>query len=692
MDQGVIYDSIRSSLKVVPSPPQEVEQFNPLTTTVLSHGKTIWKLLDANLTGLFVRGLPEIYENHLNRGKLSYGSLFFPAPELKSMILLKTVSSFNYDDAPLNITLSIINQLDMLAGKLQSHLRTSGPIIKINVDLLICLPKTKNSGDKNDAFKKILSDELKLAHDYQNFLQVETTFGDESNMISKVKKLSSAKNRNGNEVNFLIDSILKLNTQIELIYTFTDENFRNLSYESCSFKNVDKVKYLFDFYFPECREKLVTVPDINRILDNMLYQTNSEGILGHLSEYATYYGEVKLFVELLFSKLKKPTGIFLRGFSQSHFASLLSPSSIKTSDFEVDWLYLREDLIIPVEVGMSDTPQKPVQAIVNKITQCLKKIIPQFHLIIYSYFINFNKISKDESKNFSEIVRTFFKVVVFLPNVSFHAFCTSLRLIKEAVENPDVRKANPAISIGFSLMIQNYGYQLNTLTFLVLSNETSQNLRLVKIDKKLNVLDIGSSINDFFEPISANHCSFLGYLRSLLSLASLTAIEDNLTSERRVNTPLDVDERYRKSFSMWRRKNKTDPSSRNFILSPQQHRLLAETHKTHLFISGQPGTGKTALLLAKCEQMAPKEDVDSIFIIINSWDIILRRYIDEYIATQASEELRSITEVIQQINPFMKKIRKVSLFAQLKTLCKGQFNSLHHCIAAFFKACVQGRI
>ena len=662
--QREIYSPLRSTLKVVPSPPQTVEQFNPLTKTVLSHSKIIWKFLDANLKGLFVRGQPDIYDSpatNVEKSKLSYGCLFIPAPELKNIILLKTVSSFSHDDAALNITSSIVNQLDLLAGKLQSKWKTSEPKNIIKVDLLMCLPKDKKGGDKNNAFKHVLSNELKCAHYYQNFFKIETTFGNESNMIAKVENLSKSKIRNGSEMNCLIDLFLTLNTHFKVIYTLTDENFRNLSFESCSFENVERVKYLFDFYFPECGEKLITVPDINRIFDNILYHTNSEGRLGHLSEYATYYGEVKLFVELLLSKLENPAGILLKGFTQNQFASLLSSSSIETSAFEIDWLYLTENVVMPIEVGLSDNPQKPVQAIVNKITQCLIKIIPQFQLIFYSYLTKFNQINEDESsRTFSEVIQNFLKIVVFLPNVSFFAFCVALKLIKDAVQNVDVRKANPAISNGFSLLIQNYGFQLKDLTFIVL-DDSSKNLRLIKIDKHLNVLDVHYSIHELFQPISEESCSFLGYLRALLSLASLTAVED-LTSGRREDTPIDVDERYRKFFSLWRKKHETDLSSRNFILSPQQHRLLAETQKTHLFITGQPGTGKTALLLAKCEQMALKEDVDSVFIVFNESDSILRRSIDAYIESQASEELRSKKEVIQRYDREIEHIRKVGPF------------------------------
>ena len=578
--QSEIYSPLRSTLKVVPSPPQTVEQFNLLTKTILSHSKIIWKFLDANLKGLFVRGQPDIYDSpatNVEKSKLSYGCLFIPAPELKNIILLKTVSSFSHDDAALNITSSIVNQLDLLAGKLQSNWKTSEPKNIIKVDLLMCLPKDKKGGDKNNAFKHVLSNELKCAHYYQNFFKIETTFGNESNMIAKVENLSKSKIRNESEMNCLIDLFLTLNTHFKVIYILTDENFRNLSFESCSFGNVERVKYLFDFYFPECREKLITVPDINRIFDNILYHTNSEGRLGHLSEYATYYGEVKLFVELLLSKLENPAGILLKGFTQNHFASLLSSSSIETSAFEIDWLYLSKNVVMPIEVGLSDNPQKPVQAIVNKITQCLIKIIPQFQLIFYSYLTKFNQINEDESRTFSEVIQNFLKIVVFLPNVSFFAFCVALKLIKDAVQNVDVRKANPAISNGFSLLNQNYGFQLKDLTFIVL-DDSSKNLRLIKIDKHLNALDVHSSIQELFQPISEESCSFLGYLRALLSLASLTAVED-LTSGRREDTPIAVDKRYHKSFSLWRKKHETDLSSRNFILSPQQHRLLAETQK-----------------------------------------------------------------------------------------------------------------
>ena len=60
--------------------------------------------------------------------------------------------------------------------------------------------------------------------------------------------------------------------------------------------------------------------------------------------------------------------------------------------------------------------------------------------------------------------------------------------------------------------------------------------------------------------------------------------------------------------------------------------------------------------------MALKEDVDSIFIVFNESDRILRQSIDAYIEKQASEELRSKQEVIQKYDREIEHIRKVGPF------------------------------
>ena len=144
--------------------------------------------------------------------------------------------------------------------------------------------------------------------------------------------------------------------------------------------------------------------------------------------------------------------------------------------------------------------------------------------------------------------------------------------------------------------------------------------------------------------------SFIDYVSACFSCAALSMSafisDQNMRIEK---TALDVDERYQESFKKWRnrnfRENSDDHPQFNFVLSPQQHRILLDESNTHLILTGQPGTGKILLLLAKCEQMASRKDVDRIFYFYNEKRLLFRKHLNSLVESNCSQELKSKLDV-----------------------------------------------
>ncbi|XP_075253758.1 uncharacterized protein LOC142345554 isoform X2 [Convolutriloba macropyga] len=351
------------------------------------------------------------------------------------------------------------------------------------------------------------------------------------------------------------------------------------------------------------------------MLDNMLYCYTEEGKLGKFTDYSIYLGEVKLFSELLLAKIEKSCGVLIRGFSNEHLKTIATlPEYSKLPNFEIDWLYLGKEHIVAFEVGLSENPEKAKQSSVsNKLKQCLTKIIPQMQLIIHSFW---SLYSQNDTTSIGDLLKNTLKVVVCLPNIKHDIFESQITSIKEEVTKTWHTNCPSELAL---LVERNWAQVSNHLSFLV-CNSSSNDLVWLKINDQLNVVKCDKPIDELFDrktdPSESVLCkfddveidsddsrwtlkhSFIDYVSACLACAALSMSafisDQNMRIEK---TALDVNERYQKSFKKWRNKNfgenSDDHPQFNFVLSPQQHRILLDQNITHLILTGQPGTAVT---------------------------------------------------------------------------------------------------
>ena len=122
---GTFWKEITETLKVVPSFPSELEQFNPLTKCTQWHPKLVSQFLLSGLKGLLIRGQEVASTEADTSEKVHHGCVFLPAPAFDKVILLKSISDIHsFDEAkrkqvcPLK-TKRIIDALIDQAGELR---------------------------------------------------------------------------------------------------------------------------------------------------------------------------------------------------------------------------------------------------------------------------------------------------------------------------------------------------------------------------------------------------------------------------------------------------------------------------------------------------------------------------------------------------------------------------------------------
>ena len=622
-------EKLRHNLIVLPGAPLELQSLNPAVNFLLGKAKTVRTLYHMNLHGLVVsEQVPLNLKGDNNAGasasqqspeKVSHGCLFIPAPKFDKVIVIKNVSSLSNDDSVSRISNSVLDQIHHL-NNLVHYLKQNAGLKgynKLVVQFLVCHPNKLTEHTQFACLKSAICSQD--AQKNCSNLDLSIDFIRENNLETKVLKCIKETTRQTKLVENLISHCINTIPQAEM-YHLSKLKFNLLSKKHETFEQIDEVIQLFDFYFPDRHQKLLSVPHFNRIEDHMLYAYTNEGELGKFCDYAGYLGEVRLFSEKLLANLKSPTGILLKNFSNDHLNEILDFGFCATQQFEIDWLYLGAIYIVAFEVGMSENPQLPRSAICNKIEQTIEKTIPQMQMILYSLLVPYNeKRNQREKCSFDKLIQKMFKVIVFLPNITLDSLVTEFKLIRELCQSSknDKKLASGGLQKIKTILnvLKNKQQICSSVLFLVEDKGQSNGLKLVRLAETLEIVDSDCSLEEFFSCTDSVQESLLKFLCSMFSFARLKSIEN--TNDK---TVLEVDDRYklsRKKVSQEDNEQKAETSTgilsySNFVLSPQQHRILSDNSKTHLVITGQPGTGKTTLLLAKAEELARSEEVTKI--------------------------------------------------------------------------------
>ena len=639
-------ERVENELVLLPQPPRVLQFQIPSINFIYGHGKTIQLLVRLNLRGFVIlKHTSAASRENLpvaESAKLSHGCIYIPSANFNRLLIFKNISNISGDEARTQIAYSCIDHLHILNDTIRKILEADVQLIGEKLNVLVIFSMTAK-------IKKDYCIE-KLENDINNYLKVSPTnfpkanfpnlslkflFIDENSIEKTV--LSSIKESCRRSI-LMKKLVLFFSNQLnqEQFYHISKQSFRILNRDLSSAEQINSLSELIDFYFPTRRQNLVSIPHFNNLGDNMLYEHTAEGEPKEFCTYASYFGEVRLFSEKLLKNLEDPCGILIKGVSSEHLKTILSCEVFQPQQFEIDWLYLGSRRIVAFEVGMAENKANPRSAIRNKITQCLTKIIPQMHLILYSIYISYTQNSGTNLANFWNTVQDILSFVIFIPGLQFELFRQQVIEIKYAFDTfincNNLSKKNSQDKNFLYIIHQNQQQLINHLLFLVESGDKTNSLKLVRINCNFSVVDSYCSIIDLFRKCDFEENSFLNYASALLTISAL-----NSTGQQSNKKVLDVDERYLNSLS----RTKFSNTDSNIVLSPQQHQLLSEESKTHLIITGQPGTGKTTLLMAKCQQLAQHNDVHEILFLYGGEKRLFKKYLDRILQHNCSIELKN---------------------------------------------------
>ena len=641
-------NQLQSKLVVVPRVSDKLESLNRAIQDILVANKTVQKLVKYQFKGLVVCKQPtEVLEKVANETgsaeNSSQGCLYIPDPYFDRIIVIKSVSDLSRSDAAQTIINSCLHQLLSIKYVVTQANVRSPP----EVHLFLCHPSKLTKSEKIAEIEKKLTSGSRFPQ-----IDFRVDSFEESLLKQRVEKfISTSKLRHGMPSK-IVQYYLE-NSQDVSGYLIKTEEMKLLNSELSSLHDVDRVTEVLDFHFPDRRTKLQSIPHINQIEDNMLYCVTEEGELGRLCEYGSYMGEIQIFCQQLLRKLEEPTGILLKSFSQKHLESIINSAHIKPKEFQMDWVYLGSGKIVVFEVGLSEDPTKPWQTFQNKVSQSLTKHLPQMQLIMCSVWQFFHGSDKRLSPDY---LKQILQVCIYCLQLKTESLDQMAQNIKSILAPGD--KTASERKFGAILMTEKQNL-LDYITFLV-SDDTEKGLCLCKLDSNFELIPCDTTPQTIFENSSQTEDKYIDYLSTLLIIASLNSVHPQGRGATD-SCALDVDQRYRPSFQKWATKDKSANTSQTvnldfqIVLSPQQHKILSDHEKTHLIITGQPGTGKTSLLLAKCKIMLENDSIEQILFLYDERKTHFRKLLDKFLKTMFHVNLHSKLNIIGINNEYLKE-------------------------------------
>ena len=558
--------------------------------------------------------------------KLSNTCFLVTAPKFQKVIMIKTFNDVSKDKSEETIVKSIENQFQAL--KSQHGLKPD------DIVLVLLVKKLKESKEK---LEKQLPKELQ--HEFgTNILKV----------LRDIDK-TAPQNQSSRILNFVRDQ--KKRSDLQLSYQITKKEFHCGGEQKSNLQSKEEISILAETHFPKRKEKLVFVPDIDKICENLLYKTTSGGTWKEIEDWGSYYGEVTLFIQKYIVQLDMPTGVMLKSFCDKHFETVLDARSEVPGNFEIDWLYLGPNKIIAIEIGLSKSifarcdhtassdqlgSVKMIKsAVLNKFSQIFTKIFPRFHYIIHSLCRFYGKES-----DFTGILDRNFSVLTIFPNISKKKFKKVLKDVRngkkeELKETRDLIKDNKKL-----LGCLHFAFKVD------LKQNSSTNL--FRLSEDLTLQSLETSFSQNFRPANlSSENEMLETIKNILSLSSLNFLRFESKEREKVDTS-DIDDRYRTTFSFWKENQKSlTYNSLDFILSPEQHAILSDISDDMrcVVLRSEPGCGKTSLLLAKCQILAEGDEVSRIFYVVPDNRTILIDKLETIIAQCGCAALRDKIEI-----------------------------------------------
>ena len=448
-------------------------------------------------------------------------------------------------------------------------------------------------------------------NDLKSFLMSQTTDGAETRKINWADFWAE----------FMLRSVPEtMELQVKTSKFTTDDKIDSF------YINWDGIVHFLDSYGLFTKGKITTVPEFDKIQSCILYETDSllgvtiysEAAKKHRGEFEMFWPQFQKWVE------KDTTGLLLHGFSNKTFSSILN-QSIPGFDFEFDWLLFTQSQLFLIEVKCCDESKNIEKFIQTKLDQVFTRHLPSIQFIIWQFMQHIRKTDKFpnlETNCFEVFFTQRFSVIVFLAGVKNETVKKSLAKVISKPKSLDF-KFEQLSELG-SQSVYFVGGDPKS------SQESGQFLRIER--------DSGDGIKVIEEPKSPMQMKkddFEGPGKSLVQiLGGIFALPYGRDASKN-ETVQSIDEKLTSTQQNYVCKfGKQNQLSDNFIqisdlfsviLSPQQIQILAIPEK-RLIIAGEPGTGKTILLLTKALDALWKKEINCVYFCSPKSKIQLRNF------------------------------------------------------------------
>ena len=341
-------------------------------------------------------------------------------------------------------------------------------------------------------------------------------------------------------------------------------------------------------------------------------------------------------------------------YEAEHVKNILHLSDQFNLQFELDWLLCGNLFIVPFEVSVATKVENVATVLDNKLRQVIEKIVPKMKLILFTIFKH--RFSAENSQNddsnlgimFEEFLRNRFRAVIYIPDCCSEDIQEALH---SKVSKSKNRKRNQCLQD-----IMEKAEKCGTLNLIeILTHEKSDvsQLHLYSLDSNLNLHKSELAMEQIFSPDSRTAMSseneeaaIFNYMSAILCLSFLM-IGNPLMSD-----PLDIDTRYqctklssveRARFDQCRKMVPGDGEGTfpKLILSPQQCNILTEDGQFFCFL-GEPGSGKTLVLLAKALIEANNVETQYVFFVMpetrTEFSNVVHKFFDDHLESSAMRD------------------------------------------------------
>ena len=599
-------------------------------------------------------------ESNQTRGAetLTVPSLFIPGPGLDKLILFKHINTVNSNTACI------------VSEQLSNQIKTLDLVCKETINSVLYASDTKIPNQKLDLFLILITEKVcqdvteTITKNVKNFENVNNlnvrvaSFVKQRSIaaekwISKNPQFFQLMQEPGDRI--LVKQFLSFVVESEFSLKLTRKNFRTFGGQQCQLTNPVQMTAIFSEYFPKWETKLETIPNYDRVLDNLLYSTDNDGY-SKKGGTEGYFGEIKFFWERVLKFTQNCSGVLIKGFDQVKVNSIMDAYYNYGMSFEIDWLYCGVERIVAFEIGVANNFENPSSAIMNKISQVVKKILPSFQLFMATFFHTAGEMSselreQDTGTFIQNFVTENLQIVIYLPNVSIenaHVAFNSIR--SRMVEFTAGKKVPQSFQFLFESM-QKPRSPFDQILFLLPSdpNLNTEVPKLFTLDKQFNLQESSTTVCELLsrENLAQNNekRSILKYFSALFTYSSLIFKGSLQKVEKEA---MKLEERYKQSNQEWALKNKSHQTKTfmDIILSPQQYRILNED-KQRVCVIGEPGCGKTSLLLAKLmKSVYDKETEKVIFAVAEEKELFhkfLLKFVEENIEVGLQSKVKILT-------------------------------------------------